>query len=332
MQETSVKTNWSAVTIGAIVVTFVLVALCGLVALLSFHAGRSLLLLFLFESVPALCFLLLLPIRTFRARLKSLPASFGPRKHKRQGSSELSIVDAAVGIFAIPTIIFGLLPIILILGSLLKWDKDRINQRIAFLVLAWCSYNLCLAYVLAVHHKFGMSITLSLMLAIIAISATASGLGTKNGVLKLFDYLDSPMTPGTVLAYALSFAGAFGCLHFNIWMLNNAAYNGLHDWQDSLYFSIVTLATVGYGDVTPLSHIARWACMVEIVMGFVILIVALNTTMSVWMQRTQPPLPEAMSTDPKVVFDSQVPVPVERDHGVRIGNNDNPQSSEVIEK
>jgi voltage-gated potassium channel Kch len=79
--------------------------------------------------------------------------------------------------------------------------------------------------------------------------------------------------------------------------MNPSAYSGMHDWQDSIYFSIVTLATVGYGDITPLSHLARWTCSVEIVLGFVILVAALNTTLSVWLQRI-PPSDSAVKVKP----------------------------------
>jgi Ion channel len=182
------------------------------------------------------------------------------------------------------------------------------TQRIALVILIWNTYNLRVAYSFADHHKFGISITLSLLLAVIAISVTVAGLGTKNGMLKLFDYPGGPLAPGPILAYALSFAGAFGCLHFNISLLNSSAYNGLHDWQDSLYFSVVTLATVGYADITPLSHIARWACMVEIVMGFVILVIALNATMSIWLQRTPSLKIEPGAAAPEERSDLPVPV------------------------
>jgi voltage-gated potassium channel len=41
---------------------------------------------------------------------------------------------------------------------------------------------------------------------------------------------------------------------------------------DSLYFSLVTLTTVGYGDIVPLTEFARKIVMLEIVSGFLVLI------------------------------------------------------------
>lgn len=38
-----------------------------------------------------------------------------------------------------------------------------------------------------------------------------------------------------------------------------------------LYFSVVTLTTLGYGDVLPVSIAAQIACMVQVVIGYVML-------------------------------------------------------------
>jgi hypothetical protein len=298
------------VIMGAIVLALPVCALGGIAALLSFRAGRYWALLLLLESVPVLCLVLLLLVPPFRARLNTLRNSIGPRKQRPGSWSDLSFTDKTVGPAVLPVIIFGVLPVVLILAGLFRWDKELMSQRVALVILAWNTYSLCLAYSFADHHKFGISITLSLLLAIIAIHVTVAGLGTKNGMLKLFDYPGDPLAPGPILAYALSFAGAFGCLHFNISLLNSSAYNGLHDWQDSLYFSVITLATVGYGDITPLSHVARWTCMVEIVMGFVILVIALNATMSFWLQRTKSLKIEAVAAPTEERSDLPVPAPL----------------------
>jgi Ion channel len=52
------------------------------------------------------------------------------------------------------------------------------------------------------------------------------------------------------------------------------AFNGIHTgnttdrtWEDMLYFSITTLSTVGYGDITPLHRSARAICSVEMLTG-----------------------------------------------------------------
>ena len=36
---------------------------------------------------------------------------------------------------------------------------------------------------------------------------------------------------------------------------------------DAFYFSFITLSTVGYGDITPVSRIARWLAAMEAMTG-----------------------------------------------------------------
>ena len=38
-------------------------------------------------------------------------------------------------------------------------------------------------------------------------------------------------------------------------------------WQDAPYFSLVTIATVGYGDITPVGDYEKWLVMWEITIG-----------------------------------------------------------------
>ena len=61
--------------------------------------------------------------------------------------------------------------------------------------------------------------------------------------------------------------------------------------SDMVYFSLVTLATVGYGDILPHSEIARALAMIEAVVGqfYVAVIVAVFVGMYAAKQSSQPP-------------------------------------------
>ncbi|MFC8414893.1 potassium channel family protein [Streptomyces coelicoflavus] len=51
-------------------------------------------------------------------------------------------------------------------------------------------------------------------------------------------------------------------------------FSGLHTRLDALYFTVVTLATVGYGDITPRGQAARLVTVLQIVYSFVFLTAA----------------------------------------------------------
>jgi hypothetical protein len=75
---------------------------------------------------------------------------------------------------------------------------------------------------------------------------------------------------GAVVLYLL--LGICWALCFNLVALGDTRafvglgkdYAGLHDW---VYFSFVTLTTVGYGDVTPVSPLARSLAILEALVG-----------------------------------------------------------------
>jgi voltage-gated potassium channel len=56
--------------------------------------------------------------------------------------------------------------------------------------------------------------------------------------------------------------------------LGTIAYHWLEGWSylDSLYFCVISLATVGYGDLTPTTPLAKIFTMVYIVNGIAILL------------------------------------------------------------
>ena len=52
------------------------------------------------------------------------------------------------------------------------------------------------------------------------------------------------------------------------------------DFPESLYFSVITLSTVGYGEIVPLSEIARLVAAVQIVLGVMLLLFGFYEIMS----------------------------------------------------
>jgi voltage-gated potassium channel len=59
-------------------------------------------------------------------------------------------------------------------------------------------------------------------------------------------------------------------------------------FPESLYFSLTTLSTVGYGDISPASNIARFLIAIEIVCGVLLLLFGFNEIISYSRER-QPP-------------------------------------------
>ncbi|MCW2919245.1 MAG: hypothetical protein JWN52_7313 [Actinomycetia bacterium] len=53
-------------------------------------------------------------------------------------------------------------------------------------------------------------------------------------------------------------------------------FNGVHSRLDALYFSVVTLCTVGFGDITPVSQTARAIVIVQMLFDLIIVTSAIS--------------------------------------------------------
>lgn len=77
----------------------------------------------------------------------------------------------------------------------------------------------------------------------------------------------------------LSFATDYTCLY----QFEHSTFSGVPAYSDTyiynlyhfLYFSVTTFSTVGYGDIAPVSDIARFVVMLEIFLSFLIIVFAL---------------------------------------------------------
>jgi|GEM_PF-1639931 len=90
------------------------------------------------------------------------------------------------------------------------------------------------------------------------------------------------------LPFLLAFLGlgfftiilGFASLYAELLRQNASNFSGLEEGFLSIYFSIVTFSTVGYGDIYPVSLAARASAICEIFIAMFFSLVALSTTLS----------------------------------------------------
>ena len=64
-------------------------------------------------------------------------------------------------------------------------------------------------------------------------------------------------------------------------------FNGIKDWSDAIYFTVVTYSTVGYGDITPISDEARLFAVSMIFIGLGAFAAILTFIVSTFVDRLQ---------------------------------------------
>ena len=73
---------------------------------------------------------------------------------------------------------------------------------------------------------------------------------------------------------------------FSIWyrllgLLNEKAFLGSMTILNSVYFSIMTFLTVGFGDIVPLSDAAKWLVILQTALTFFTLVIVVNGLISI---------------------------------------------------
>ncbi|MDY6781799.1 MAG: potassium channel family protein [Cyanobacteriota bacterium] len=137
-----------------------------------------------------------------------------------------------------------------------------------------------------------LSIMMGLTLIVLLVFEVFLGAGVdierklKKGAKILHDYQFIPSLnhlPFLLLLLGLGFLTiifGFASLYAELLRHNSSNFFGLEEGFVSIYFSIVTFSTVGYGDIHPISIGARVSAICEIFISMFFSLIALSTTLS----------------------------------------------------
>jgi hypothetical protein len=187
-------------------------------------------------------------------------------------------------------------------------SKRWIEERVTFVAMSSGLPLVAFSYLSTFVGSALLGLYLAVTISYVSFVFAVGGLRLVDGVLGLFGEHKSKASPAAILGCSLIFATAFGAIHYAVWAVWHWEYKNITGWQDALYFSVTTMATVGYGDIYPVGHLAKWLCVMEIMAGFTLLVVAVNASMAVWLQIHQP-----REANPNLVQDSGLEPSVRED-------------------
>ena len=223
---------------------------------------------------------------------KSGRAGFLTSETEIQVTNIRSLVLKHPGIvFTVPLLLFGIPWCIFLVSMWVKsqdghkaWLKER-----PVTVLCWIQVPiLALAYLCVRQHAAPVAIYIACCIVYSTVSVAIYGLQLEGGVVKFFGSYKAQASPLIIIIQAFFCCLAFGFLHYAVWMRWPTEYSNFNGFEDAIYFSVVTMATVGYGDILPVGHLARWLCVAEILSGVLLLVVGVSASMTVWLQTNQP--------------------------------------------
>ena len=195
----------------------------------------------------------------------------------------------------------------------LSASNKLINTYWLAIALAWgalfplygrvSSYQLLLADISSIAK---LALVFAAVITLYLAYATGKALGNATRALSSAGYsvVGQVITLGTaggffLVGYML-IAAEYASIYALIWKHDNLAFAGeglskSPSWLDFFYFSVITIATVGYGDIAPHSKMARVATISEVMIGMTWVTLLVSATISKLSTRGQPPNPGSKS-------------------------------------
>ncbi len=85
-------------------------------------------------------------------------------------------------------------------------------------------------------------------------------------VLRIIKFKDLNLSPETVNFITIFiFSFLLSCL---IWLVENNANPGINNFGDAFYFTVVSLTTIGYGDITPKTQLGKIIIVLAVIYVF----------------------------------------------------------------
>ncbi|MEN8112750.1 MAG: ion channel [Actinomycetota bacterium] len=217
-------------------------------------------------------------------------------------------------------LLFGITAVTVVMLLLVDLDqKGGVAELLAIVVTLLTATTLVLAVVAAGIHRRGFIVALiaagSLVVTSLAVTITSQADDTFGGLLWLLLVIAAPVIAmrrlnhhrkvtfetilGAVSVYLLmAIAATYLFLAVDAWTAGSGGFFGqAEETTTFMYFSLVTITTLGYGDLAPTAELARAIAVWEAVIGQVFLVVVVARLVTVYSASYSPPLDEGSASD-----------------------------------
>lgn len=149
----------------------------------------------------------------------------------------------------------------------------------------WSLIFISLSFYYATIESYYISITLANIVLITNVYSIGSNFEKEDGRLKIFKVPEHKLHLSEIITEGLIVLLSFSSVYYSIDKLIPNSFSNKLSIFDSIYYSLMTGTTVGYGDIAPTSLISKSISMLEVIFGIFFLVVIISVFISVWLNR-----------------------------------------------
>jgi hypothetical protein len=162
----------------------------------------------------------------------------------------------------------------------------RITWRMPFsLYEIWSLLFLGISFYYSSTGNIWLSFSVSTMIIVMYINQIADDFRIKSGSVSFSKLPNHKLRIGELLESAAIVSIGFASLYYAISIVLVNSFSEPLTVFSSVYFSIVTVSTVGFGDITPSHWVPRAVVTVQIVLGFIYTVLLVSIFIGVWSSR-----------------------------------------------
>lgn len=146
----------------------------------------------------------------------------------------------------------------------------------------WGLIMISLSYYYSITNSPLIGMVLACIVGGAILTHTMSLVENKEGTLYIFTLPKHKIHLRDVIEEGLLVILAFGAIYYALCAANKMAFSSILSILDSIYFSLVTFATVGFGDIFPKIGVAKVLVMMEILIGLFYILVIIGIYLGVF--------------------------------------------------
>jgi len=190
----------------------------------------------------------------------------------------LDLIEGLKILYTFPMHILRL--ILMIFNPVLLWKLPVSFYEIWYLLLIVCSFSL----------SSNNYTTVAICIASLNASFSLSNIfdyfrPDKKGIMRIVSMPKYKLRIFGIVQDWFLIVLSYGAIYYGIYMRDVKSFSGNINIPDSIYFSFVTITTLGHGDIIPKSFLAKFVVVTEVLFGFTFAVIVLAIFLNVWLQR-----------------------------------------------